>query len=179
MSHYHSFEKAKDYSTLYTLEASDELIVKQQEDGMLGYISISDLQTTLDVNGLATDTALTAVSASVANVVTMLGVSGSSATQAKFFSTDNGNGTNYKVGDDVWIGDINQPNVMQVAGVQNATVGYIQFGSGSNMPKIGGNGANRLNLSNIPVYADKTAAVAGGLIAGDVYRTGDNLCIVF
>jgi len=165
MSHYHSFEKAKDYSTLYTLEANDELIVKQQEDGMLGYISVSDLQTTLDINGLAKDTDLTDGSINaVFNTVR---------------ADVNGLGTNFQIGDDAYIGDINVVNTLQVSGVQNATVGYIQFGSGSNMPKVGGNGANRLNLSNIPTYANKAAAIAGGLIAGDVYRTNDNLCIVF
>jgi hypothetical protein len=45
MSHYHSFEKAKDYSTLYTLEPNDEILVKQ-EDGMLGYISAGQFATT-------------------------------------------------------------------------------------------------------------------------------------
>jgi len=165
MSHYHSFEKAKNYSTLYTLEANDELIVKQQEDGMLGYISVSDLQTTLDINGLAKDTDLTDGSINaVFNTVR---------------ADVNGLGTNFQIGDDAYIGDINVVNTLQVSGVQNATVGYIQFGSGSNMPKVGGNGANRLNLSNIPTYANKAAAIAGGLIAGDVYRTNDNLCIVF
>lgn len=45
MSHYYSYEKAKNYSTLYTLEAADEMVVKQ-EDGMLGYISAGQFATT-------------------------------------------------------------------------------------------------------------------------------------
>jgi len=47
MSHYHSFEKAKEYSKVYTLEPTDEIIVKQQEDGMLGYISVEQLSSHL------------------------------------------------------------------------------------------------------------------------------------
>jgi hypothetical protein len=90
----------------------------------------------------------------------------------------NGTGTNFKVGDDVYIGDINVSNVMQVKGVQDATKGFIQFGSGSAMPKIGGNGANHLNISNIPAYANNAAALSGGLVAGDVYRLSDYLAIV-
>jgi hypothetical protein len=90
----------------------------------------------------------------------------------------NGMGTNFKVGDDVYIGDINVSNVMQVKGVQDATKGFIQFGSGSAMPKIGGNGANHLNISNIPAYANNAAALSGGLVAGDVYRLSDYLAIV-
>jgi len=92
--------------------------------------------------------------------------------------TINGTGTNFKVGDDVFIGDINVSNVMQVKGVQNETKGYIQFGSGSAMPKIGGGGANHLNISNIPTYASNAAALSGGLVAGDIYRDNDTLKIV-
>jgi len=39
---YHRQETAKEYTKLYTLDSTDEMIVKQ-EDGMLGYISVSDL----------------------------------------------------------------------------------------------------------------------------------------
>ena len=60
----------------------------------------------------------------------------------------------------------------------DGTKGYIQFGSGSGMPKIGGNGSGRLNMANIPSYASNAAAISGGLSFGDIYRNGDNLCIV-
>jgi hypothetical protein len=36
-------------------------------------------------------------------------------------------------------------------------------------------------LENLPVYANNSAAVAGGLVAGDFYRTGadpDIVCVV-
>jgi hypothetical protein len=158
----------------YTVETTDQILARQ-EDGMVGYISVNDLKTTLDVAGLATDEALQAVSASVASAFNGTGVGIFSTVQA----TANGTADNFKVGDDVFIGDINVSNVMQVKGVQDGTKGYIQFGSGSSMPTIGGSGANRLNMANIPTYANKAAAVAGGLVAGDIYRTGDNLCIVF
>ena len=35
-----------------------------------------------------------------------------------------------------------------------------------------------LRLSNIAEYADNAAALGAGLVAGDVYRTGDTLKIV-
>jgi catechol 2,3-dioxygenase-like lactoylglutathione lyase family enzyme len=35
-----------------------------------------------------------------------------------------------------------------------------------------------INIQNVPTYADNTAAIAGGLTTGDVYRTGDLLKIV-
>jgi hypothetical protein len=39
---YSKHEAAKEYTKVYTLESTDEMVVKQ-EDGMLGYISVSDL----------------------------------------------------------------------------------------------------------------------------------------
>jgi hypothetical protein len=33
-------------------------------------------------------------------------------------------------------------------------------------------------IANTPVYADNAAAILGGLVAGQIYRTGDNLKIV-
>ncbi len=39
---YSAFQNAKNYTKVYTLESTDEMVVKQ-EDGYLGYISVSDL----------------------------------------------------------------------------------------------------------------------------------------
>ena len=150
------------------------LILAKDALGNLAYVSASQLQTTLDGNGLATDADLQALSASVAGVFDGTGVGIFSTVQA----LANGTADNFKVGDDVYIGDINVSNVMQVKGVQDGTKGYIQFGSGSAMPRIGGNGSNRLTMSNIPSYASNAAAISDGLAFGDIYRNGDNLCIV-
>ena len=153
--------------------AGTELIAKT-EDGQMGYVQASQLQTTLDGNGLATDADLQELSASVATAFDGTGVGVFSTVQALI----NGTGTNFKVGDDVFIGDINVSNVMQVSGVQNMSKGFIQFGSGSAMPTIGGTGQNHLNISNIPAYANNAAALSGGLVAGDIYRLSDYLAIV-
>lgn len=149
-----------------------ELMAKRQ-DGEFGYVQASQLQTTLDGAGLATDADVQALSASVAGVFNGTGVGVFSTVQA----LANGTADNFKVGDDVFIGDINQSNVMQVKGVQDGTKGFIQFGSGSAMPKIGGNGSTRLNIANIPSYASNAAALSAGLAFGDIYINGDNLCI--
>lgn len=45
------------------------------------------------------------------------------------YTTNNGNGTNYKVGDDAWIGDINVSNTISIKGVEDATKGGVVFGS--------------------------------------------------
>jgi len=166
-------ETAKDLPT-YTAESTDKILARQA-DGKLGYILVSDLQVTLDGDGLATDAALAAVSASVATAFNGSGNGIFNTVRASV----NGTGTNFQVGDDIYIGDINTVNTMQLSGVQNADRAYIQFGSGSAMPKIGTSGVNHLNIANIPTYANKAAAVSGGLVAGDIYRTGDNICIVF
>ena len=149
-------------------------LIAKTEGGQMGYVQASQLQTTLDGNGLATDADLTALSASVAGVFDGTGVGVFSTVQA----LANGTADNFKVGDDAYIGDINVSNVMQVKGVQDGTKGFIQFGSGSAMPRIGGNGSNRLTMTNIPAYASNAAAISDGLAFGDIYRNGDNLCIV-
>ena len=149
---------------------STKVLVVTEDEFQFAYSTVEAIQAPLDVAGLATD-------ADIANLQSQIGVSGSYASQDKFFATNNGNGQNFKVGDDAWIGDVNRSNTIQVSGVQDATTGYIKFASGSNTPVIGSNGANRLNITNIPSYASNAAALSGGLIVGDIYRNGDNLCI--
>lgn len=50
-------------------------------------------------------------------------------TADQFISTNNGAGTNFKVGDDAWIGDINLANTVSIQGQQNSANGYISFGT--------------------------------------------------
>jgi hypothetical protein len=150
---------------------STKVMVVTDDEFQFAYATVEAIQAPLDTAGLATD-------ADIAALQSQIGVSGSYSSQDKYYATNNGNGTNFKVGDDVWIGDVNISNTMQVSGVQNAATGYIQFGSGSAMPKIGGGGVNHLNIANIPSYASNAAALTGSLVAGDIYRNGDSLCIV-
>lgn len=71
----------------------------------------------------------------------------SNITASIISATNNGNGTNFKVGDDAWIGDINTANTMQVMGQQNADQGYIKFGNGGSNPILGANNSNTLALT--------------------------------
>jgi hypothetical protein len=63
-------------------------------------------------------------------------------------------------------------------------IGNNSIGRGSNTTTIGNSSTTssklfgRLNIGTTPEYADNTAALGGGLVAGDVYRTGDNLKVV-
>jgi hypothetical protein len=55
-----------------------------------------------------------------------------SNTADQFIASNNGNGTNFRVGDDVWLGDIDVANTMSVRGLQSAASGFIRFGSDTN-----------------------------------------------
>ena len=157
---------------------STKVLVVTDDEYQFAYATVEAIQSPLDVAGLATDADITSLSASISALSRSIGVSGSYSTQDKFLATNNGGGQNFKVGDDLWIGDVNISNTMQVSGVQNSGSGYIKFASGANTPVIGSTGANHLNIANIPSYASNAAALTGSLVVGDIYRNGDNLCIV-
>lgn len=88
-----------------------------------------------------------------------------------FQATSNGAGTNFKVGDDAWIGDVNRVNTIQLSGLQDPTQGYIKFGSGSSSPSLGYGGTNdHVDLScalklgqfaTLPTATVGTLAVSG------------------
>jgi hypothetical protein len=74
----------------------------------------------------------------VTNLATGILNLGLAVTASTVTANSNGAGTNFKVGDDVWIGDVNLSNTMQVQGQQDATKAFVKFGSGSNSPIVGG-----------------------------------------
>jgi len=86
-------------------------------------------------------------------------------------ATNNGNGTNFKVGDDAWIGDVNRANTLQIMGQEDVLQGYIKFGSGSSSPSFGYGGSNdhvdlscalKLNqMATLPTATVGTLAVSG------------------
>ena len=49
-------------------------------------------------------------------------------TSDRVVTLNNGNGENFKVGDDTWIGDVNIANALRIKGQQNASIGYVMFG---------------------------------------------------
>jgi hypothetical protein len=70
---------------------------------------------------------------------------------------------------------------MVIDSYDNATSVAIQNYSGGKVELCGGLGHLNIKLAAVPIYANNAAAVGGGLISGDVYRTGadpDHLCIV-
>jgi len=83
-----------------------------------------------------------------------------SLTVGNVSTTSNGAGTNLKVGDDAWIGDVNQTNTIQITGQQNATDGYIIFGN-SNTNKLGRSGTG-------PLTYDGAFSATGNITGGNV-----------
>jgi hypothetical protein len=82
-----------------------------------------------------------------------------------------------------YIYDDGTNNTIEIKGLLTPTSGFIKFGSGSANTTIGTNGSY-INLAGassgtvIPNYANNAAALAGGLVNGDLYRTTDTLKVV-
>ena len=99
-------------------------------------------------------------------------------TSDKFFSMNNGNGENYRVGDDLWIGDIDESNTAQLKGVQDATQAYLIFGN-ADTSSLGRNGTGPLTYTgNITAEIISGSALKAGNIgnSGTVFTglIGDN-----
>jgi hypothetical protein len=75
----------------------------------------------------------------------------SSPTFDQVITSNNGNGTNFRLGDDVWIGDINVANTFRVQGLQDATQGYIVFGN-SNATALGRSGTGALTYGGNTIW---------------------------
>jgi hypothetical protein len=64
-----------------------------------------------------------------------------------YTASNNGNGTNYRIGDDAWLGDINSADTVGLKGQQNASYGYIKFGAAPT--SLGYNGTSLIYSSNV------------------------------
>jgi hypothetical protein len=126
--------------------------------------------TTLTASGATTFTSATdSTSTSTGGVILSggLGVNGNinvgaNVTAAVVSATTNGSGTNFKVGDDAWIGDINSSNTLRIMGQQDNTKGYIVFGNGDTS-SLGRNSTGALTY---------TGAFTAGTISGSSVNAG-------
>jgi len=84
---------------------------------------------------------------------------------------NNGNGTNFRVGDDVWIGDINVANTSRLMGQQDATQGYLVFGSTNTTNYIGRTGSNPITVTGAFATTGNTD-VQSTLYGRGVYDNG-------
>jgi len=152
-------------------------------DATTDTITISSVNTTYSAGTGITLTGTTFSNAGVTSAVAGTGVGVSAATGAVTFSigqsvatnaqvtfdsvitSNNGNGTNFKLGDDAWIGDVNAANTFRVQGVQDATQGYIIFGN-SNTTALGRTGTGALTYGGNTIYHGGNLTVGdGGLTA--------------
>jgi hypothetical protein len=163
--------------------------------GYLAFDASGNVLTVASPSGAVTSVnAGTGVSVNATTGAVTVSIGQSVATSAtpsfdKVFLTNNGSGTNLKVGDDVWIGDVNAANTLGVIGQQDNTSGYIAFGSdwatklgrtGSGDLTWGGNriwtAANLTNLNQLtngPGYITSSSLssylpLAGGTMTGNI-----------
>jgi len=98
----------------------------------------------------------------------------STDTYNKLYVTNNGNGTNIKVGDDTWIGDVNIANVMSVQGVEDPSKGGIVFGNGlSEKIETDGNDLILTAENDIVLDPGSTYAYLGDVVEGNRIATWD------
>lgn len=126
---------------------------------------------TISTAGKVSNSATTATSANTANAIVARDGSGGFTAGViaadQFNSTNNGNGTNYKVGDDAWIGDVNQANTIRITGQQDSSKGYIIFGNGNNTA-LGRSGTGDLTYSGVFSAVEFTSTNASGDEGGQV-----------
>ena len=115
--------------------------------------------------------------------ITISNLLSGSNVQPYFISTDTGSIENFKVGDNVWLGDNGTANTLVVKGVNDAGSGFIRFGASEvhQNPYIGHESNEDANV--LSIVADTTKIVnaviigSGSLVAGDpemihVYSSG-------
>jgi len=81
-------------------------------------------------------------------------------TASSFYATQNGNGNSFKIGDDATMGDVNVSNTVGIRGQQDATQGYVKFGTSG--PIFGYAAASGL-------------AAAGTAVTGSLIQSGSHL----
>jgi hypothetical protein len=82
--------------------------------------------------------------------------------------TKSGGGDNVRIGDDAWIGDINQANVVGIKGYQDGTKGFIRFGTDTN--SFGWDGSKL-------AYGSNTIYHSGNFTPSNYVGTGNNQSI--
>jgi hypothetical protein len=106
------------------------------------------------------NTTIYAVSQSIETTLATKTTIGSNALFNNVAATSNGLGQNFKVGDDVWLGDRNVSNTMVISGIQEPTSAIIQLGSGS-QPSI----AHLVEGASFPAIGS-ALAITGSLLIG-------------
>ena len=97
-----------------------------------GYVQFSDGSRQYTANAGSGGGAVTSVAGATGAISnTQLINAVTSPSQITFNSivtSNNGQGTNFRVGDDAWIGDVNVADTIRIAGLQNSANGWLRFG---------------------------------------------------
>ena len=88
-------------------------------------------------------------------------------TADQVYTSNNGNGTNVRIGDDLWIGDINVANTTRFSGAQDSTKAFVVFGT-SDAVALGRTGTG-------PLYYGGNFNVSGVSSATSFSGSGTNL----
>jgi len=168
-------DAAGDVGTFHalTLEQTGSLLYTDLD--VAGDITLSGTVDGVDIAGSINQAVLT-TSSPTFNSLTLTSAVTGDITADQFISTNNGNGTNYRVGDDAWIGDVNSANTVGIRGVQDATAGVLVFGSAedTNIYRGGANVLKTDDTFNCPSIVINSSATVTSITAG----SGDNDKIV-
>ena len=88
-------------------------------------------------------------------------------------TTNNGNGTNVRLGDDFWMGDVNLANTARFMGIQNNANAYIIFGNGDTTA-LGRAGTGALTYGGNTVYHSGNLTNLNQLTNGPGYITTES-----
>ena len=83
------------------------------------------------------------------------------------FTSNNGGGTNVRIGDDAWFGDVNVADSVRIMGQQSANNGYIIFGNENNAIKLGRAGAGPLTWNSNFAVSGTTTLSANLIMANN------------
>ena len=126
--------------------------------------AVIDATFATDSDETTTNARITSVSGSINTTINSLSSSLHDSSKNVTFNTvaatSNGLGQNFKVGDDVWLGDRNVANTMVISGIQEPTSAIIQLGSGS-QPSI----AHLAVGASFPAVGS-ALAITGSLLIG-------------
>lgn len=85
-------------------------------------------------------------------------------TADRIISTNNGNGENFRVGDDAWIGDTNIADTIRIKGQQNSANAFIAFGNNDGV-LLGRAGSGNLTYGGNTVWHSGIDGAGSGLDA--------------
>lgn len=95
------------------------------------YVQFSDgtRQYTANAGGSSSVTSVAGATGVISNTQLINAVtSPSQITFNSIVTSNNGQGTNFRVGDDAWIGDVNVADTIRITGLQNSANGWLRFG---------------------------------------------------